>query len=208
MRSAPQPSLRSDAVRNRDAILVAARAVFAEQGLDAPLDAVARRAGVGRATLYRRFPTREDLVQASFDDNIEKIATFVADHPDPDIAFFDVLEATAELQRRDLGFIQALTRSGKHATVRVITERFLAVVAEPLAQAQRAGSVRADIEPADVMLLVEMLGGAAQSGHHLQALELLRDALTPAAAAAGVDTAGCRGTSSQRTAAIDQGAAR
>src|SRR5829696_6933448 len=61
-----EPSLRADAERNRRRIVAAAQAVFAESGLDAPLEAIAQRAGVGIATLYRRFPTREDLVAASF----------------------------------------------------------------------------------------------------------------------------------------------
>src|SRR5947208_5644140 len=63
-------TLRADAVRNREAIVEAARAVFAEQGLDAPLDEIAKRAGTGNATLYRRFPTRGDLVSAVFADRM------------------------------------------------------------------------------------------------------------------------------------------
>ncbi|GAA5170206.1 helix-turn-helix domain-containing protein [Pseudonocardia eucalypti] len=66
--------LRKDAARNRQLLLVAARQVFSEQGLDAPLDEIARRAGVGNATLYRRFPTREDLYEAVFADLGEDIA--------------------------------------------------------------------------------------------------------------------------------------
>ena len=61
-----EPGLRADAERNRQRIIEAARAVFAEAGLDVPLEAIAQRAGVGIATLYRRFPTRDDLVAASF----------------------------------------------------------------------------------------------------------------------------------------------
>jgi len=57
--------LRADAARNRDAIVAVARDVFAEHGLEAPLEAIAARAGVGIATLYRRFPTREKLVAAA-----------------------------------------------------------------------------------------------------------------------------------------------
>ena len=70
-----EPSLRADAERNRRRIVDAAQAVFAETGLDAPLDEIAQRAGVGIATLYRRFPTREDLVAASF---APKMAQYVA----------------------------------------------------------------------------------------------------------------------------------
>src|SRR3954468_19127850 len=62
--------LRADAARNRQAIVDAARTVFAEHGLDAPLDEIARRAGTGNAPLYRRFPTRCDLVAAVFADRM------------------------------------------------------------------------------------------------------------------------------------------
>ncbi len=65
--------LRSDAERNRRALVRAARAVFGERGLDAPLDEIARRAEVGNATLYRRFPTRCALLAAVFADTLEDV---------------------------------------------------------------------------------------------------------------------------------------
>ena len=73
-RDAERP-LRSDAERNRGRIVTAAPIEFAEHGLDAPLEDVAARAGVGIATLYRRFPCREDLIAASFESRIEGYAT-------------------------------------------------------------------------------------------------------------------------------------
>src|SRR5829696_2163921 len=69
--------LRADAERNRERILAAAREVFAERGLDAPFDAIAQRAGVGQATLYRRFPRREDLIVACFAPNLAEYAAAV-----------------------------------------------------------------------------------------------------------------------------------
>src|SRR5579859_7837972 len=66
--------LRADAARNRDAIVAVARDVFAEQGLEAPLEAIAARAGVGIATLYRRFPSREKLVAAALVDKVNQYA--------------------------------------------------------------------------------------------------------------------------------------
>jgi AcrR family transcriptional regulator len=63
----PIPGLRADAERNRQRIVEAARALFAERGLNVPLEEIAHRAQVGIATLYRRFPTREDLIAASFE---------------------------------------------------------------------------------------------------------------------------------------------
>uniref|UniRef100_UPI0012925D24 TetR/AcrR family transcriptional regulator n=1 Tax=Streptomyces sp. E5N91 TaxID=1851996 RepID=UPI0012925D24 len=69
--AAPAPdALRADARRNRERVLEAAREVFSARGVDAPMSAVARRAGVGVATLYRRFPTRSSLVAAAFDDQL------------------------------------------------------------------------------------------------------------------------------------------
>src|SRR5688500_14160776 len=68
------PNLRADAARNRDRILAAARDVFAEQGAEAPIDDVVRRAGVGSATLYRRFPTRASLIRAVALDLLDRSA--------------------------------------------------------------------------------------------------------------------------------------
>src|SRR3546814_20950840 len=77
-------TLRADAARNREAIVEAARAVFADQGLDAPLDEIAKRAATGNATLYRRFPTRADLVAAVFAErmaaHVDAVAGALGDH--------------------------------------------------------------------------------------------------------------------------------
>src|SRR4051794_15959634 len=77
------PTLRADAQRNRDAIVAAARAAFAEYGLHAPLDDIAKRAGVGSGTLYRHFPTRDDLVGAVFverlTENVEAVRAAAAE---------------------------------------------------------------------------------------------------------------------------------
>ena len=97
-------TLRADAARNRAAIVEAARAVFAEQGLDAPLDEIARRAGTGNATLYRRFPTRGDLIAAVFADwmtePLEAVEAGLTDE-DPWRGFASYVEAVGALQARD-----------------------------------------------------------------------------------------------------------
>src|ERR1044072_205262 len=85
-RIAGQDRLRADALRNRRRILEAARVVFAEHGIDAPMATVARRAGVGVATLYRRFPTRDALVRAAFGhqmDTCGRALTEALADPDP-----------------------------------------------------------------------------------------------------------------------------
>src|SRR3546814_12602905 len=94
-------TLRADAARNREAIVEAARAVFAEQGLDAPLDEIAKRAGTGTATLYRRFPTRADLVAAVFAEtmaaHVEAVEAALGDD-DPWNGFASLIRAAAASQ--------------------------------------------------------------------------------------------------------------
>src|SRR5438874_302222 len=96
--------LRADARRNRQRILAAARSVFAEQGLDAPLAEVAGRAGVGIATLYRRFPTREDLIVASFEQKMDAYVNAVDEAlqaPDAWSGFQGCLERVCAMQAGD-----------------------------------------------------------------------------------------------------------
>src|SRR4051794_8967376 len=104
--------LRADAARNRQAIVDAARAVFAEQGLDASLDEIAKKAGTGNATLYRRFPTRSDLVVAVFADRMvehrDAVHAALAD-PDPWHGFVAYIRAAAAMQTRDRGIADLVT---------------------------------------------------------------------------------------------------
>src|ERR1700740_28646 len=108
---ADAPGMRANAPRNRSAILAVARDVFAEQGLEAPLEAIAARAGVGIATLYRRFPNREKLVAAAL---VEKGAEYAeaarqalaAPHPWDGFAGF--VERICELQAGDRGLSDLL----------------------------------------------------------------------------------------------------
>jgi AcrR family transcriptional regulator len=155
---------RADALRNRNAMLAAARQVFAEQGLDAPLDLIARTAGVGRGTQHRHFPTRESLVRAIFDDNIDELARIAEGTPDPADAYVALLRATVAMLVRDRGFVELFDRRAVADDVkRDIAERFLLVVDGPLRAAQAAGRVRGDLRPDDTLLLLDMLGGAAHA---------------------------------------------
>src|SRR5450631_3595228 len=101
------PALRCDAERNRSRLVAAAHEVFAEQGLQAPMIEVARRAGVGIATLFRRFPTRDDLITATFaetmTDYARAIDAAVAD-PDPWQGFCGYVERVCAMQAHDRGF--------------------------------------------------------------------------------------------------------
>lgn len=187
MGSSEQTALRADARRNRDAIVAAARAVFAESGLDAPLDAVARRAGVGRATLYRRFATRDDLLAAIHEDNLDELERIAAHPRDGDRAFLEILTAAAGMLAADRGFVEHLRRQPLAARIdEHVSDRFLAIVEPPLRRAQRAGVVREDLRPRDALLVLDMIGGAAvatgphrDAGRVDRALDLLLDGLRP-----------------------------
>jgi AcrR family transcriptional regulator len=150
--------LRADAARNRGAIVEAARAVFAEQGLDASLDEIARRAGTGNATLYRRFPTRSDLVAAVFaermTEHLEAVETGLAD-PDPWRGFARYVEAVGVMQARDRGIADLVTMDVSTAPE---IENLRACAFDGLVRlvgrAHAAGVLRADFTTEDVVLLM------------------------------------------------------
>src|SRR5436305_5117604 len=107
------PSLRTDAARNRARVANAARAAFAELGVEAPMAEIARRAGVGTATLYRRFPTREDLLAFVFEDRIANCAAAIDATlalPDPWEGFATYVRQLCALQIEDRAFTAVLLR--------------------------------------------------------------------------------------------------
>jgi AcrR family transcriptional regulator len=151
-------SLRSDAERNRARVLVAARAVFAEQGLQAPMAEVARRAGVGVATLFRRFPTKDDLIAATFADRMtscaDAIDTALAD-PDPWQGFCGYVESVCALQAADRGFTDVLIRSFPTAkALEAERDRAAAGLTELIARAQAAGRLRPDFVHQDLVMVL------------------------------------------------------
>ena len=164
-------ALRADAERNRGRILAAARDVFAERGLDAPLEAIAQRAGVGQATLYRRFPTRQDLLVAAFGPKLaaytEAIDRALKD-PDPWRGFCDYLTANAGMQRGDRGFRDILTRAFPDAReLRAQRDRVYHGVVELIEKAKATGRLREDFVPEDVpLLLMANAGVVAATAEH------------------------------------------
>src|SRR5205085_12560911 len=108
--------LRADAADNRGRILEAARGFFAVRGIDAPLDEIARRAGVGNATLYRRFPTRELLVAAVFEARVAEYAdaaTQALRAPDPWAGFCQFAQRVFAMQAADRGLSDVLTMTAR-----------------------------------------------------------------------------------------------
>ncbi|MHB1989138.1 MAG: TetR/AcrR family transcriptional regulator [Acidimicrobiales bacterium] len=159
----PPRRLRADAEVNRVALLGAAREVFAEQGLKAPLEEIARRAGVGIGTLYRRFPRRESLVAAAL---IEKIAEYdeyaeqgLAD-PDPGTGFvcFVMKICAMQVHDRGLGDLLAMTLPAGQQ-VDELRNRANGKVVELVERAKAAGGLRQDFTGED--LLVMLIANAA-----------------------------------------------
>src|SRR5688572_4987208 len=150
-------SLRADAERNRQRIVEAARAVFAERGLDAPLDAIAERAGVGQATLYRRFPTREDLVIACFAPKLAEYAEAVEEAlrlPDAWEGFCAYVERICGMQAADQGVQDVLTSTfPTDRAVEAQRARAYEGLTELARRAQAQGALRADFVPEDIVLV-------------------------------------------------------
>jgi AcrR family transcriptional regulator len=173
----PQPThepnarvLRADAERNRERILAAAREVFAERGLGAPLEAIAQRAGVGQATLYRRFPRREDLIAACFAPKLAEYAAALEDAlatPDAWTGFCGFLEHVCAMQAADQGVQDVLTTT--FPTDRAVeAERAHAFerLTELIQRAHAQGMLRADFVPEDVVLLLMANAGVVQAMRH------------------------------------------
>ncbi len=150
--------LRADAQDNRDRILDAARALFAEHGLDVTVREIARRAGVGPATLYRRFPTRQQLVDEAFADELracEQIVDDAVSDPDPWRGFGSVVEELTVLNSRNRGFVDAFMSANRHTDV-FVAHRFVLLgrITALGARAQAAGGLRSDYEIDDLLLVL------------------------------------------------------
>ncbi|KQW10788.1 TetR/AcrR family transcriptional regulator [Streptomyces sp. Root369] len=163
---APARSLRADAERNRRRIIAAAQEVFAERGLEVTLDDIARHAGVGVGTAYRRFANREELVEAVFEDAVQRItahAESALTHEDPWDGFVQFFLATAENFAADRGLRQVLL-DGARGTSQVVAarERLTPAITAVMARAQQAGRLRDDIEATDFPLIQLMLGAITE----------------------------------------------
>ena len=157
--------LRRDAERNRQRILKAAAEVFNERGLDVSLDEIARYAGVGVGTVYRRFRTKEDLVEALFMDRLDQIAAIADeafDAPDPWSGLVSFMERMAEIMAGNLGLRQMLMfATYGQDLVAVARQRNAPLVHRLVEQAQAAGQLRADLRQTDIPFIVFILTEAA-----------------------------------------------
>jgi AcrR family transcriptional regulator len=153
-----QPGGRRDAQRNHERLVAAARKVFAAQGVEASLEEIARRAGLGIATLYRHFPSREALVEAIFERRIGELVAVAEDaaaEPDGWSALNGLLERTLELQAGDRVLKDVLMRypprAGKLASAR---EELRGHYEQVLERAREQGTLRDDFTFSDLALLI------------------------------------------------------
>ncbi len=161
--------MRADAERNRERVLDAAREVFAEQGLDASTNEIARRAGVGVATLFRRFPTRDDLVGAVFADKMAAhVAAIDAALAEQDAwqGFCGFIERVCRMQADDRGFADVLTLTFPTAKgLEAERERAALALAELIERAQATGQLRQDFVHQDVPLILMANAGVVTATH-------------------------------------------
>jgi AcrR family transcriptional regulator len=182
------PPVRADKRRNRDKLVVAARAAFAAADDALTMEGIARAAGVGVGTLYRHFPTREALVEAVYaaelDDVVASVPALLADlAPVAALrAWMDRYAAFVATKRGMIDMLHAARAAGK-LTTPATRERITAAVGDILAEGVRAGEFRADVDAGDIttMILGVLVATAnpdasAQTG---RLLDLVIDALRP-----------------------------
>lgn len=170
--STTERPLRADAERNRRLLLDAARELFAQRGLGVTLDDIARQAGVGVGTAYRRFGSREKLIEALFDERVGEVVALAhegleADDPWEGLTSF--LERSVELQAADRGLKELLlgTADGRER-VAAIRAQMQPLGTEMVRRAQAAGRLRSDFVPQDLPLLQIMLGAIIDVSKQVQ----------------------------------------
>lgn len=162
-----RPRLRADAAHNRARMLEVARQLFAERGIDVPMTAIARKAGVGVATLFRRFPDRRSLIAEVFATQIthcESVLDEAAADPDPWRGFCTFVDSLGRMQIEDRGFTEAfLSTIAADSSVdekRLHAESTFARLVE---RAQRSGRLRPDFSPSDLLLIFLANGGVSEA---------------------------------------------
>jgi AcrR family transcriptional regulator len=179
--------LRADAARNRERVLKTAYQTFASEGIAVPLDEIARRAGVGAGTVYRHFPTKDDLFRAVIEDRMGQIVLDgrkLIGESDPGEALFDFLRALVlRWGAEDRGLVEALAGAGVGwgSAGPEAEAEFMALLADLLHAAQQAGTARAEVTVDEAKTL--MIGCQAMQGYNNglaeRVTEIVLDGLRP-----------------------------
>jgi AcrR family transcriptional regulator len=168
--------LRADARRNLERVLDAAEQAFGESGPDASIDEIARLAGVGHGTVFRRFPTKDDLMYAVIERHVAQLCSLAEEAlaaDDPGEAFFDFARRAAELGMTTPGLHKCVVHCGEKPGAAELEK----LGAKLIARAQRAEAVRRDVKPADVQLLVRAALTSAPPGEWRRYLDVVLDGL-------------------------------
>jgi AcrR family transcriptional regulator len=172
-------------------VLDAAREVFAEQGIDAPVTEIADRAGVGVGTIFRRFPTKDDLLVAVVEQRTQQLieaADLALESPDPGAALRGFMETATAMQISDVCWCEAGADLFEREGIRELTDVLVGKIGELLTSAQTAGQIRSDVRALDIPVL---LMAVAKSGLMLEDavpgawkryLAIILDGLRPEAA--------------------------
>jgi AcrR family transcriptional regulator len=164
-------SLRADARRNRERVLNAAREVFSEQGREAQMDDVARRAMVGVGTVYRHFPTKEALLDALALDAFERILAvaieqLARDDDDPWDAFTHVVRTGAEVLAGDRALSEVMAEiQGPIHVDEALQQQMAEAMTTLIERAQAAGALRPDVVLEDVVMVICGIGTATRKPH-------------------------------------------
>lgn len=178
--------LRADAQRNLERVVDAAAGLFAERGCGVSVDEIAARAGVGHATVFRRFPTKDALIAAVVARQIADLTAFVEQalaEEDAGEAFRGFVWHAAELHARDRALYEGFSRCGCVSDVADAKTRLTALVEQLIERAQAAGAVRPDVSAEDVSTLVgSAIRGSADSADPAlwrRYVEVVLDGLRP-----------------------------
>lgn len=163
--------LRRDAELNRRRIVAAAREVFHDRGFEATLDDIAHHAGLGVGTVYRRFPSKEHLVEAIFAERLDEVGELAEKalaEPDAWEGLVQFVMKTAELQTADRGLREVLlSTSFGHERVAQARERITPTCIRVIERAQETGQLRADIRPTDLPAIQVMICSVADYAHNV-----------------------------------------
>ena len=155
---------------NRAALIAAAREIFAEQGVDAPLSAIAKRAGVGQGSLYRHFPTRGAIAGAAFDANVADIDQCVADGG----TLADVLLLVEQQATSSSALIYVVLHNSNEAHAEHLQQRMQVLITATLNDGIAAGTVPAHFSSDDVMLCIRLVSSVLTASNPHERTALVR----------------------------------
>jgi AcrR family transcriptional regulator len=168
----PRRALRKDAARNRQRVLEAARELFAERGLEATLNDVAHHANVGVGTVYRRFATKDELLEAIFEDGIEQITSLAESALEQEDSWAGLVwfvEQVCELTATDRG-LREMVYSKAYGGYRVECARLRVdpPVSQLVERARADGHLRSDVEPTDMPIVSLLAGTVSEWAGHVE----------------------------------------